>query len=622
MHFRPLAPAALTRLLAGALALAVASCAPAVQNTDPALATLIQRLGQSELSHSPEQADVLGIAPDVFGRPYAADLDERSIAAAERARITRLDSLHALETVDRTTLSADAIRQLDTALYAYASATRLDRYGYGYVSLGWASPYLINQSDGAYTDLIKFLTIHHPIQSRADAEAWLTRLAKVDDAIDDERRRFEIDIEAGDTPPRAILQRTLEKAHSLQPATAREHRLTLYFAEAVSQISDLPEADMRRMIDDAAKIVGDDITPAYTRLIKVLDKALVKASDDPGVWRLRDGDGYYQDALRLYTTTDMSPKQIHAIGEKLVTDLTAQMDKVLIELGRTEGTVGERMQAMSIDPLYLYPDTPEGQDALLVAVAEQVKWGETRLSRLVTVGPKSKVEIRRAPQISQDTAPGAYYKAAALDGSRPPTYNLNLRSTLDWPMWSLPTLTFHESVPGHQLQAGLARDRPNQPVLNFMISNPAFNEGWAVYAEDLAAELGVYDTDPAGRLGYLQSLLFRAARLVADTGMHSEHWGREQTVQYMMTTTGLSRAAMENEVDRYTIWPGQACAYMIGREKIRRLRDGADKSLGPDFDLRAFHDVILAGGGRPLGVLETDIQEWIRSRKPAAPAPQ
>jgi uncharacterized protein (DUF885 family) len=278
------------------------------------------------------------------------------------------------------------------------------------------------------------------------------------------------------------------------------------------------------------------------------------------------------------------------------------------------------MQAMSMDPQYLYPDTPEGQDELLAAVAEQVKWGETKQARIVTVGPKSKVEIRRAPQISQDSASGAYYKPRSLDGARPPTYNINLRSTLDWPTWSLPTLTFHEAVPGHHLQAGLARERPNQPILNFMISSPAFNEGWALYAEDLAAELGAYENDPAGRLGYLQSLLFRAARLVADTGLHADHWSREQTITYMTSTTGLPRASMENEVDRYTIWPGQACAYMIGREKIRKLRDGADRALGPDFDLRAFHDVVLGGGGRPLSVLETDIQAWIRAKRAPAPA--
>jgi uncharacterized protein (DUF885 family) len=227
--------------------------------------------------------------------------------------------------------------------------------------------------------------------------------------------------------------------------------------------------------------------------------------------------------------------------------------------------------------------------------------------------------VRQAPLLSQDAAPGAYYKAAALDGSRPATYNLNVRSTLDFPAWSLPTLTYHEAVPGHHIQAGLAREKPDQPVLNYFISNPAFSEGWAVYAEDLADELGAYETDKLAKLGYLQSLLFRAARLVTDTGIHSERWTREQAIVYLVDTTGMSRAAMENEVDRYTIWPGQACAYMAGRETIRRLRTSAQSELGQAFDLRAFNDAILAGGARPLPVLEADIADWIASRRPATP---
>jgi uncharacterized protein (DUF885 family) len=224
-----------------------------------------------------------------------------------------------------------------------------------------------------------------------------------------------------------------------------------------------------------------------------------------------------------------------------------------------------------------------------------------------------------AHAISQETAAGAYYRAGALYGSRPAAYSINLRSTLDFPVWTLPTLTFHEAAPGHHIQAGLARENVDQPLLNFITFNPAFAEGWAVYAEDLAAELGAYETDKLARIGYLQSLLFRAARLVVDTGIHSQRWPREQAVAYLVDTTGLPRAVMENEVDRYTIWPGHACAYMTGRETIRRLRQTADIELGPDFDIRAFHDAVLANGARPLPVLEADIADWIVSRRPAPP---
>jgi uncharacterized protein (DUF885 family) len=562
---------------------------------------------------------MVGLSAEAFGRPYISLLDDRSIAAYERTSTMRLDFLAQLERIDRASLSRDNARTLDSALLIYRSAAAVDRHGHGYVNLGWASPYLINQSDGAYTDLVKFLTIIHTIRSRADADAWLARLAQMDDTLRDERRRFEVDIESGNAPPRAILQRTLDKVRSLTPSNPREHPLTLFFAESLTQIPDLPEGDIKKMLGQASDLVGGGIKDEYRALARDLEKALAKSSDDPGVWRLKGGEQYYRDALKLYTTTDLTPAQLHEAGEKLVADLSTKIDAILLELGQEEGTVGQRIHALSIDPAYLFPDTPEGRTAMVDAIGGQMKWAETRLARIVTVGPKSKVEVRQAPLLSQDTAPGAYYKAAALDGSRPATYNLNVRSTLDFPAWSLPTLTYHEAVPGHHIQAGLAREKPDQPVLNYLISNPAFSEGWAVYAEDLADELGAYETDKLAKLGYLQSLLFRAARLVTDTGIHSERWTREQAIAYLVDTTGMSRSAMENEVDRYSIWPGQACAYMVGRETIRRLRTSAQSELGQAFDLRGFNDAILAGGARPLPVLEADIADWVASRRPATP---
>lgn len=605
-----------------ALALAAAGCARPPANADGAVDALIERIGHAELVRQPEQADVLGITQETFGGPYASLLNDRSIAATERGRVTRVAFLHDLETLDRTTLSRPRLRRLNAVTYVYDAAARLDRYGYGYVELGWASPYLINQSDGAYADLMKFMTFQHPIRSRSDADAWLARLRQIDDAVRDERRRFEIDIANGAAPPRNILQRTLDKVRALTPADPRENMLTLYLAEQLSQLPDLPEQDIRKLVDDAAKVMKDEIRPAYAELAKALEAALKDAADEPGVWRLKNGEAYYRDALRFYTTTEMTPDEIHSVGLKMVEQLTQQMDAILVETGRTEGTVGERMAAMGADPANHYPETEEGRAALVAALRSQIDWAKARMGRMVSDSARRDVEIRQAPQIVADTAPGAYYKAAALDGLRPATYNLNLGSTLDWPIWSLPTLTFHEAIPGHHVQAGAARERWTGPVLSLLITHPAFSEGWAVYGEDLANEMGAYASDPAGKLGYLQSLLFRAARMVVDTGIHAKKWTRAQATDYLVSTTGLSRASMENEVDRYIIWPGQACAYMIGREKIRNLRESADLELGPDFDLRAFHDAVLAEGARPLGILEADIQDWVVSRKRGQPVAQ
>ncbi|MEP7210177.1 MAG: DUF885 domain-containing protein [Alphaproteobacteria bacterium] len=602
-----------------ALVLSLAACSPAAVNTDATVYTLVGNLGQAELHRSPERAAQVGMSPESFGSPYDTLLDDDSLAAAARTKADRLEALESLQAVNRSTLSHDAIRQLDSATFLMDTASRVGSYGYGYVSLGWASPYLINQSDGAYEELVKFLTTYAHVSSRAGADAWLTRLHHVASSIDNERRRFEVDVEVGASPPRAILQRTLDKAKSLQVDDPRMHLLVAYFSEQLSQIADLPEADITRLTDQAAGVVKTDIKPANARLIATLEKALKTAPADPGVWRLPKGEAYYRDLLHLYTSTDLTPDQINAIGVKQVELLTAQMDPLLAAQGKIDGTVGERMAALAADPMNLYPDTPEGETALTDAISERIKWAETNLSKLVGVGPQKPVEIRRAPELSQDTAPAGYYKAGAVDGSRPATFNINLKSTSVLPIFSLPTLTFHEAIPGHHLQVGVARERANPPTLFLLASFTGFSEGWGVYAEDLADEMGAYKDDPLGKLGYLQSLLFRAARLVADTGIHHDKWTRDQAIDYMTATTGLPRAAMENEVDRYTIWPGQACAYMIGREKIRALRKQAETELGPAFDLK----VLLAGGGRPLAVVDTDVRDWIASRRtPAAAGPR
>ncbi|HVY89989.1 MAG TPA: DUF885 domain-containing protein [Hyphomonadaceae bacterium] len=602
-------------VVAAMAGLALAGCNQPKPVSDPQLAALVQRIGQAEIARLPEEADMIGLSAEAFGRPYGALVDDRSMAVYERSMATRLDELRDLESIDRANLTRDARRTLDSALATFRSAAALDARGYGYVSLGWASPYVINQSDGAYTDLVKFLTRQSRVQSRADADNWLARLGMMAIAMRDERRRMEVDMEAGAAPPRPIIERTLAHVRELAPANPKEHILVTHFTEALAQIPDLSEGDIAKLTDSAARLVGGDISKEYKALIADLEKALPNAAAEPGVWRLKGGEQYYAQALKLYTTTDLTPQQLHEAGEKMVADLQQKIDAALLELGQENGSVGARLHALSVDPNNVFPDTPDGRTALLAMVADEVKWGETATGKLVTVGPKAKVEIREAPTVSQTTAPDAYYRAAPVNGSAPPTYNLNLASTLNFPKWQLPTLTFHESMPGHHLQAGLAHDRPNQTTLNYLITYPAFSEGWATYAEDLADEQGAYADDKLGKIGYYQSMLFRAARLVVDTGIHSERWTRDQAIAYLVDNTGMSRADMEKEVDRYTIWPGQACAYMAGRETIRRLRGDAQKELGQAFDLRAFHDAVLDPGPRPLSVLEADIQDWIASKR-------
>lgn len=608
--------------LAAVLAALASACSPAPADPGPAAAALLQRIGVEELSTTPETADVVGVSTDLFGGAYHDRLDDRSIAASQRKRMERLVRLRELETAPREGVAAPLRRQLDSATWTYDAVARLDRHGYGNVALGWASPYLMTPADGAYVDIVKLMTLHHPVRNRAEAETWLKRLSGYGRAISDETTRFSIDIKSGAVPPKALLRRVLDRARGLAPVDPRNHRLTLYLVESLSQIPDLPEADIRRLVDRAVETLSTDVTPAYVELLKLLETTLAEAPEEPGVWRLPNGEAYYRDALHLYTGTDLTPAQIHEAGAKMVESLTAQLDEALIALGHEEGSVGERLRALSVDPAYIYPETDEGQIAMREALEAQMSWAERMLPRMVLQRPTRKAELRQAPAIVSDGAPVAYYRAGALDGSRPATYTLNLRASLRTPSWALPTITYHEAIPGHHVQAGGARERWQGSPLALLMSSPAFSEGWGVYAEDLADEFGAYEQDPLGRIGYLQSLLLRAARMTADTGINAEKWSRQQAIDYLTGVTGISVPEAEREVDRYSMWPGQGAAYMIGRETIRRLRESARRELGASFDLRAFHDIVLGDGARPLVTLESDVQAWVAAQRRPAPAPE
>lgn len=601
-------------------ALILTACTPETVSSDPAVASLLDRFGASEIQRLPEDADMIGLTPAAFGKPFADLLNDRSMAVTERSRTLWLDYLAEFERIDRATLSPEVGRHFDGVRAVLEASINVDTHGWGVTGLGWSSPYVITFADGAFTDLVKFLTLHVPIRTRAEADNWLKRLDKMDEAMRDERRRFEVDLDAGVIPPRSVVQRTLDKARQFTPtANPREHVLVQHFTEAVAQIADISEEDIARLVTRAATLVGGDIKKEYEALDALLAANLAKAAEQPGVWQLPNGETYYAQLLRLHTTTTQSPAQLNETGRKLVEQLSAQLDPLLVEAGLVEGSVGARLRLLGQRPDLLFPDTPEGRIALMDAIAQKMKWGQGIVGRVATVAKPAEIVVRETPRIAQDTASKAYYRGAPLDGSRPAVYNITLRSTADFPIWTLPTLTFHEGVPGHHLQVEAARANAGRTVIDYLIATPAFNEGWAMYGEDLAFEMRAYESDPLGRIGYIQSILLRAARLVADTGIHAQKMTREEAIAYLESTTGIARATAELEVDRYAIRPGLASSYIIGRETIRRLRASAQKELGKDFDLKAFHEAVLTPGPRPLPVVEADIAAWVSAKKPAPP---
>jgi uncharacterized protein (DUF885 family) len=358
----------------------------------------------------------------------------------------------------------------------------------------------------------------------------------------------------------------------------------------------------------ASAIVAKSIYPALDRQIALMEKLRPTSRPGDGAWRLPNGEAIYAEALRQATTTNFSPAEVHQMGLTQVAEISGQIDAILKGAGYTQGSVGERIAALNKTPAQLYPDSDPGRAQLLDYLNGLVKDMYTRLPRDFATLPNQPLEIRRVPPEIQDGASNGYYNRAALDGSRPAIYFINLKDMGDWPKFTLPTLSYHEGVPGHHLQISIAQESKDIPTIRKLGFFSAYSEGWALYAEQLAGELGVYDKDPLGRAGFLQSFLFRAARLVVDTGVHTNRWSREQATDYMVATTGFARPRSQREVERYCTMIGQACSYKVGHTAWTRARAEAQKTLGAKFDLKQFHE-ILKEGAMPLSILERRIKE-------------
>lgn len=562
-----------------------------------------------EVSQSPETATGYGISADIAGEGFEKRLDNRSQAQFDRYRVERLQYFDRLKALPG---RSDNLQTILFVFNAYASTVQ---FGYGQAALGWASPYVINQMDGAYLSLPDFLEAQHTIENLKDAENYVERLDDVSTAILQELERLKSDMSLGLNPPGSMFQAMAELAAPFAGTPAEE---TVFYGALKHRLEALEGADeavSRRLLMRAKRTINDRILPAYQAMAAFSFEAAETGNEHVGVWAQPDGEAYYEGALKLFTTTNLTPEEIHQMGLEIVNALTHELDATLVEVGLGEGSVGQRLIDISDDPEFLYPNTDEGRAALLADLNEDMAIIDAELGNYIGTLPEARVEVRRVPITSEAGAPGGYYQQPPLDGSRPGIFYINLRDTKEWPSFTLPTLVYHEAAPGHHTQSALQLEIDNMPTLRKMVWLSAYGEGWALYAEDLADEMGLYEDDPYGRIGYLQSLLFRAARLVVDTGLHHKKWTREEAIDYMVDITGQSRSAIVTEVERYIVWPGQACAYMVGREVIRRLRHRAENELGENFDIREFHDEILGAGPIPLTLLEKKISDWIELKK-------
>ena len=588
------------RLLGSAAAgAALIAAAPVLARSeaDDRLDALLSRWFDEDVDTSPETATNLGL--DRGARAHLSSrLSDRSEGAWTADRATAHARLQALADFDQTGLTRPGTINLAVAAFRARTASTGASFDYGSaIGGGRMGPYLVNQMTGAYFTVPDFMDTQHRVEDRDGAEAFLARLSAFGPNLEAETGRVVRDAGKGVVPPDFMIDLTLGQLKALrdQPAADMAMLRTLERKAAGLGLTGYGER--------AAAIVEAEVKPALDRQIAAFDRLRPSAVHDAGVWRLPDGERFYAHGLKYWTTTDLTPDEVHAIGLEQVAEISAGIDALLKAQGLTQGSVGERIDALNKDPAQLWPNTEAGKAALIESLNRQVAALEPSLPRLFGRLPRSKVEVRRVPPAIEAGAPGGYYQGPPLDGSRPGAYYINLRDTANWPKFALPTLTFHEASPGHHLQVALQRENGTLPAWRRANGFSAYNEGWALYAEAVAADdLDAYADDPLGRVGFLMSYLFRAVRLVVDTGLHHKRWSREQAVDYMVASGAKPVNAANSEINRYCAMPGQACAYKIGHTVIARLRDEAAARRG--FDLRTFHDAVLANGSLPLSVLE------------------
>jgi uncharacterized protein (DUF885 family) len=576
------------------------------------LKQVLDELSVAWLKQSPEFATSLGVSEAQAGGRYLDWLSDYSAAGMQRAANIEKTTLAALDQLDRGALSPQDQVSLDVVHEALSIRLAGSRFAFGVSGLSEPTPYIVTQLSGGYINVPSFLDSQHPIRNATDVDYYLARVSEFATVLDQEVENINRDASGGVVPPDFVIDGALKQLRGLVAKSARENFIVQSLKARIPQAQGMAGPSADKAVKDATTLVAEKVVPALRRQIDTLARLRKGALHDAGIWRVKDGERFYSVALRAFTTSSLAPDDIHKMGLDLVKDLGGQMDMILKQQGMTQGTLAQRLAKLSKDPKQLYANTDTGRAKLLADLNAQIETLQPYMAQNFGTLAKAKVEVRRVPPFKEAGSPGGYYEQGSLDGSRPGYYFINLRNTAEWPKFTLPTLTYHEAEPGHHWQGSIALETSALPfVRSALLWFSGYGEGWALYSEMLADEMGLYKDDPFGRLGYLQSAAFRAARLVVDTGLHSKRWSREQAIDFMVEATGDQRSSIATEVERYAVWPGQACSYMLGRQTIRSLRESAKAKLGPKFDIKAFHDVVLRNGAVPLGVLETIVKGWV-----------
>ncbi len=560
------------------------------------------RVAISFIQDSPETLTSLHVLEQFGITGHQDDLDDASVEAGDKALARTKKQLSILKSYQDDELSEE--QKLSKELMIYLLSQGVDAEEFRFHN------YPVNQLFGAQSNFPTFMDSQHQVNSLEDAEDYISRLSKVDTKFSQVLEGIKLRTNMGIIPPKFVIARVLEEMNNFVEQPIEENILYSSFLNKLEK-TDLTSKEKNTLLSDAKSVIKNDVHDAYNSFIGYFSTLGDKATTDDGIWKLPNGDQAYKAALKQFTTTDYTADYIHKTGLSEVERIQNEILEVLkgegFDISQGFTTV---LKELSEDPRFYYPDTDEGREQILKdyqVIIDEISAGMDSAFR---VAPKASVKVERIPLFKEKTSPGAYYQQPALDGSRPGIFYANLYDIKATPTYSMRTLAYHEAVPGHHFQVSITQELEDVPVFRNFSLFTAYTEGWALYTERLAWELGFQD-DPFDNVGRLQAELFRAVRLVVDTGLHAQRWTREEAIDYMVKNTGMAESDVIAEIERYIVIPGQATAYKVGMMKILELRAKAKKALGDKFDLRDFHDQILKNGAVPLSVLEKLIDRYI-----------
>ncbi len=576
-----------------------------------AINSMIEKHTLAYVLQQPALATSLNLSNDYVAH-YNQQLPDYSPMGMKTLQNTMKKAAVALENVELARLPADSKLHLQVNQVIdnyYAGSQQFDA---GYIDTwGGHLPYIVSQIAGPLIDIPKILENQQPVTNLAQANDYIIRLEALAAMVEQVREKVAYDANNGVVLPKKLFPNTLKFLNAFVAPQVDEHSLMTSFKRKLAQASIGDDRAVKALMLRAHNVVSQQIYPAYQDVNDLMSSLREKAPVGDGIWAQPNGSEFYQHEIKFLGDSDLCAAQIHEIGLSEVKRISDEMDALLGSQGLTTGSVGERMVALAEDPTQLFADSDEGRQELLDYLNQEIDTIMEKAPQLFATMPTIGVEVKRIPKVTEAGAPGGFYTPPTLDGSRKGEFSINLRNMKEVPKFSLKTLTYHEAAPGHHFQIALNME---QTDIGLMRQNAPFNgfvEGWALYSELVALEMGMYEGDVWGNLGRLQAELYRAVRLVVDTGLHYKKWTREEAIDYFHTTTGTGLSDVTSEIERYMAWPGQALGYKLGMLKFVELRQTAERELGDKFDIKAFHDLILLKGARPMSVVESDVMTWI-----------